>query len=180
MIERSRLRVATCEISFITESDMGTSSIRERASRFSMIIASGDSRRSNVYGSGHPFNGCFHFGADGWIATGSATSQCGSMHHHEHRSTSDTKVFCLCCFVNLQSCFSLDWLAVLRPAPKPATDFPDLRSFDLEGTLPELHDRVVLVDFWASWCGPCKASFPAMEALNKRYTEQGVGDCRGE
>jgi thiol-disulfide isomerase/thioredoxin len=32
---------------------------------------------------------------------------------------------------------------------------------------------VVLVDFWASWCGPCKASFPAMEQLLERYGKDG-------
>jgi len=53
--------------------------------------------------------------------------------------------------------------------------FPDLASFSLEGKLPEgLKGKVVLVDFWASWCGPCKDSFPAMEALQARYGAKGL------
>ncbi len=58
--------------------------------------------------------------------------------------------------------------------PKQNSVFPDLRSFDLEGKLPEkLKGQVVLVDFWASWCAPCKKSFPAMEDLNKQYADRG-------
>jgi thiol-disulfide isomerase/thioredoxin len=59
--------------------------------------------------------------------------------------------------------------------PKQSSAFPDLRAFELEGKLPEkLKGQVVLVDFWASWCAPCKKSFPAMEDLNKQYAGQGL------
>jgi len=58
---------------------------------------------------------------------------------------------------------------------KPGDDFPDLKSFKLEGSLPaELAGRVVFVDFWASWCGPCAKSFPAMNELHNTYKERGV------
>jgi thiol-disulfide isomerase/thioredoxin len=59
--------------------------------------------------------------------------------------------------------------------PMQSSAFPDLRAFELEGKLPEkLKGQVVLVDFWASWCAPCKVSFPAMEDLNKQYAGQGL------
>lgn len=34
--------------------------------------------------------------------------------------------------------------------------------------------QVVLLDFWASWCGPCKQSFPWMNALHAKYAAQGL------
>jgi cytochrome c biogenesis protein CcmG/thiol:disulfide interchange protein DsbE len=34
--------------------------------------------------------------------------------------------------------------------------------------------KVVLVDFWASWCAPCKESFPWMQEILRRYSERGL------
>ena len=53
--------------------------------------------------------------------------------------------------------------------------FPSLTEAALtDGTLPETEGRVVLVDFWASWCAPCKASFPAFARLHADYADKGL------
>jgi len=58
---------------------------------------------------------------------------------------------------------------------KTGEAFPDLAGFKLEGKLPDaLKGKVVIVDFWASWCGPCKESFPALNELQKKYSDRGV------
>jgi thiol-disulfide isomerase/thioredoxin len=65
------------------------------------------------------------------------------------------------------------FLALAAPL-KEGDAFPDLTQFGLEGTVPDLHGKVVLVDFFASWCHPCQESFPAMEELYKQYSSKGL------
>jgi len=64
-------------------------------------------------------------------------------------------------------------LAVAAPL-KEGEAFPDLNQFGLEGAVPDIHGKVVLVDFFASWCHPCQESFPVMEELYKQYAAKGL------
>ena len=66
----------------------------------------------------------------------------------------------------------------LAKAPKQAAK-PDAPAFSLPGrggdvTLASLRGKTVLVDFWASWCGPCRQSFPWMNDLQHRYASRGL------
>ncbi len=51
---------------------------------------------------------------------------------------------------------------------------PDLQFVDLDGkpvTLQSLAGKVVLLDFWATWCGPCLKSLPNLEKIRRRYKD---------
>lgn len=57
-------------------------------------------------------------------------------------------------------------------APAPSLSGPDR---DLrEVTLAQLQGQVVYVDFWASWCAPCREAMPALETLYQRYRARGL------
>jgi thiol-disulfide isomerase/thioredoxin len=56
----------------------------------------------------------------------------------------------------------------------PAPDFA-LRT--LEGkrlSLLDLNGKIVLLNFWATWCPPCKLEMPSMEALHRRLGDEGL------
>lgn len=64
--------------------------------------------------------------------------------------------------------------------PVNQAELAPMRDFNLseigggELSLGELQGQVVLVDFWASWCGPCRESFPWMNAIQQRYMDDGL------
>lgn len=53
---------------------------------------------------------------------------------------------------------------------------PDFTLKDLSGryiSLSDYNGKVVLLEFWATWCPPCKASVPALIELNRKYEQKG-------
>jgi thiol-disulfide isomerase/thioredoxin len=76
-------------------------------------------------------------------------------------------------------CFFLAFLlsAIAVTASADATvgaKLPSLAGLLPGASLPKTAGKVVLVDFWASWCAPCKASFPAMARLQDKYGPRGL------
>jgi thiol-disulfide isomerase/thioredoxin len=54
---------------------------------------------------------------------------------------------------------------------------PDFEVDTLEGEtirLSDLEGQVVMLDFWATWCGPCRAVMPALSDMHEDYNEQGL------
>jgi len=66
-------------------------------------------------------------------------------------------------FRALRSLAMMPVAALLVGTATPAT--ADTTALDLS----RYKGKVVYVDFWASWCGPCKQSFPFMQGLSSRY-----------
>lgn len=54
---------------------------------------------------------------------------------------------------------------------EPSTDFTLKDTEGKEVTLSDLKGKTVILDFWATWCGPCKASFPGMQQVVEKYKD---------
>jgi len=66
-----------------------------------------------------------------------------------------------------------------RPAPdgllgKPAPAWTLKDAAGVEHSLADYRGKVVLIDFWATWCGWCKLGMPSIQALHEKYKDKGV------
>jgi peroxiredoxin len=56
--------------------------------------------------------------------------------------------------------------------PAPSFTYPGLRGGDISSDL--LQGKVAVVNFWASWCGPCRVEAPGLQRLWEEYGDRGV------
>ena len=74
-------------------------------------------------------------------------------------------------FVSVSSAFAQD-----KPAANAASAVADFDFVDFEGKtrkFSEFKGKVVLIDFWATWCGPCLADIPKLKKLYDKYKVEG-------
>lgn len=78
----------------------------------------------------------------------------------------------------LTAVFAIVWLQSAKYEPlsvgKPAPDFTLYSLDDKLYRLSDFRGKVVFLNFWATWCKPCREEMPSMEVLNKTFEKDGL------
>ncbi|HZU86053.1 MAG TPA: TlpA disulfide reductase family protein [Anaerolineaceae bacterium] len=85
----------------------------------------------------------------------------------------------LCLLAGLAWMLLIPSSAPLQPATAPSSGFlpPPFSLPDANGkqiSLDPFKDQIIVLNFWASWCEPCKQEMPALEKAYQTYATQGV------
>jgi len=65
------------------------------------------------------------------------------------------------------------WPAVATDGSPPAPEFKLANRAGGEVSLSGLKGQIVMINFWASWCGPCRQEFPALDQIYRKYKPMG-------
>ena len=79
------------------------------------------------------------------------------------------------CSKSCKETFDADPEAYIPPVlPRPAPDFSIKNLKGENVSLQNLRGKVVLIDFWATWCKPCVKSMPELQTLHEKYAAEGL------
>ena len=109
------------------------------------------------------------------MADQNASSQTAS----EERPTGGSRLFILIAgAVVLAVTFGIVWMQSSKYEPlvvgKEAPDFALTDLNEKPYRLSDFRGKVVFLNFWATWCAPCREEMPSMEVLNKNFEKDGL------